>query len=299
MRVAVIDVGSNTIHLLVAAASGDGLATLEERQSRVGLGVEIEMQGRISEVKIGEAAATVRDFVATARELGCMRLVVAVTSPGRQAANAAQLIARLEEEAPLAVEVLSGGEEARFAWDGALSWCGPSEGSVLVCDVGGGSTELAFGTPADGLLWRRSLDIGSLRLTKRLLVNDPPGKELIAAARVEVDRELDGLLIPLPVRAVAVGGSARAVSKIAGKRLGAEQFSETLRVLRRWPSPRIAAEFKIDPIRARTVAAGALILTELQRRIAVPLEVVPSGLREGLALSLIARLTRSEVGIEV
>jgi exopolyphosphatase/guanosine-5'-triphosphate,3'-diphosphate pyrophosphatase len=299
MRVAVIDVGSNTIHLLVAAASGDGLATLEERQSRVGLGVEIEMQGRISEVKIGEAAATVRDFVATARELGCMRLVVAVTSPGRQAANAAQLIARLEEEAPLAVEVLSGGEEARFAWDGALSWCGPSEGSVLVCDVGGGSTELAFGTPADGLLWRRSLDIGSLRLTKRLLVNDPPGKELIAAARVEVDRELDGLLIPLPVRAVAVGGSARAVSKIAGKRLGAEQFSETLRVLRRWPSPRIAAEFKIDPTRARTVAAGALILTELQRRIAVPLEVVPSGLREGLALSLIARLTRSEVGIEV
>jgi exopolyphosphatase/guanosine-5'-triphosphate,3'-diphosphate pyrophosphatase len=289
MRVAVIDVGANTIRLLVAAASGNGLATVEERQSRVGLGAEIEMQGRISEVKIGEAASTVRGFVATARELGCMRLVVAVTSPGRQAANATQLIARLEEEAPLAVEVLSGGEEARFAWDGALSWCGPSEGSVLVCDVGGGSTELAFGTPAVGLLWQRSLDIGSLRLTRRLLVNDPPGKKLIAAARVEVDRELDGLLLPLPVRAVAVGGSARAVSKIAGKRLGAEQFSEALRVLRRWPSPRIAAEFKIDPTRARTVAAGALILAELQRRIAVPLEVVPYGLREGLALSLIAR----------
>ena len=248
-----------------------------------------EDRGRISEAKIDEAAIAVREFVSRAHELGCLRLVVAVTSPGRQAANAAQLISRLEQEACLAVEVLSGAEEARLAWDGALSRFGHREGSLLVCDVGGGSTELAFGTSADGPHWRRSIDLGSLRLTRRLLASGRPGKKRFAMAHAEVERVLDGLLMPLPARAVAVGGSARAVSKIAGESLGAEQLSEALRILRRRPSTRVTSEFGIDSARAPTVAAGALILAALQQRIAVPLEVVGAGLREGLALSLLAQ----------
>ncbi len=288
MRVAVIDVGSNTIRLLVAAAGERGLETIEEGQARVSLGADLEERGRISGGKITEAAVAVRAFVTRARKLGCVQVVVAVTSPGRQAANAPRLISRIEQEAALAVVVLSGEEEARFAWEGALLGGDPGEGSLLVCDVGGGSTELAFGMPADGLVWLSSLELGSLRLSRRLLAGGQSGKKRFAAARAEVERVLDGVLMPLPVRAVAVGGSARAVSRIAGGSLGAEQLSDALRVLRTRPSSRLTGEFGIDPARAPTVAAGALILAELQRRLAVPLDVVGTGLREGLALSLLA-----------
>jgi len=288
MRVAVIDVGSNTIRLLVAAAGDHGLDTVEKGLARVGLGGEIEERGRISEEKISEAAAAVRKFVRRAQELGCARMAIAVTSPGRQASNAAELISGIEREASHAVAVLSGEEEGRLAWDGALSRFGSSEGSLLVCDVGGGSTELAFGLPRNGPHWHRSIDIGSLRLASRMLVNGRRGKKQSAAAHAEVERLFDGLLMPLPVRAIAVGGSARAIARIAGESLGAEQLSETLRVLRRMPVRRIAGRFGIGEDRIPTVTAGALILTGLQQRIVAPFEVVEAGVREGLALSLLA-----------
>ena len=289
MRVAVIDVGSNTIRLLVAAAGDHGLDTVEKGLARVGLGGEIEERGRLSEAKIGEAAAAARKFVRRAQELGCARMAIAVTSPGRQASNAAELISRIEREASHAVAVLSGEEEARLAWDGALSRFGSSEGSLLVCDVGGGSTELAFGLPGNGPHWHHSIDIGSLRLASRMLVNGRRGKKQSAAAHAEVERLFEGLLLPLPVRAIAVGGSARAIAKIAGESLGAEQLSATLRVLRRMPVRRIAGRFGIGEDRIPTVTAGALILAELQQRIVAPFEVVEAGVREGLALSLLAQ----------
>ena len=97
------------------------------------------------------------------------------------------------------------------------------------------------------------------------------------------------MLLPLPERAFADGGSARAARKIAGASLDADELERTLQLLSRRPSAELAAEFKLDPARARTVAAGTVILAELQRRIGVPLEVVPAGLREGLALALLAR----------
>ncbi len=289
MRVAVIDVGSNTIRLLVAAAGDHGLDTVEKGLARVGLGGEIEERGHISEAKIGEAAAAARKFVRRAQELCCARMAIAVTSPGRQASNAAQLIFRLEQEAPHAVSVLSGEEEARLAWDGALSRFRSSEGSLLVCDVGGGSTELAFGLPGNGPHWHHSIDIGSLRLASRMLAMGRRGKKQSAAAHAEVERLFEGLLLPLPVRAIAVGGSARAIGKIAGESLGAEQLSQALRVLRRMPVRRIAGQFGIGEDRIPTVTAGAVILAGLQRRIVAPFEVVGAGVREGLALSLLAQ----------
>src|SRR5215470_8683130 len=102
MRVAVVDVGSNTIRLLVAAAAGDGLRKVHERTARVGLGAEIELSGSIAPATIDAAAATVARFAEKARELGSGRVVVVAASPGRQAENAGELVARLEEETGLA-----------------------------------------------------------------------------------------------------------------------------------------------------------------------------------------------------
>lgn len=286
MRVAVVEVGSNTIRLLVARAGARTLTKLHERTARVGLGAEIELRGCMADETIEAAAATVGHFAAQARELGSRRLAVVAASPGRQAGNADELVARIERETGIPVRVLSREEEARLAWHGALSRSAAIAGEAVVCDVGGGSTQVAFGTVDHGPRSLRSFDIGSLRLTTRLLAQDPPGKRSLAAAREEVARELDRLSLPASTRALAVGGSARAARRIVGKELGETELAHVLHVLRKRPSAKVASEFKIDPTRARTVAAGVVILAEIQRRAGRPLEVVPGGLREGLALSL-------------
>jgi exopolyphosphatase/guanosine-5'-triphosphate,3'-diphosphate pyrophosphatase len=289
MRVAVVDVGSNTIRLLVAVVAAEGLRKIHERTARVGLGAEIESHGSMAPATIDVAAKAVARFADEARERRSGRVVVVAASPGRQAVNAAQLIARLEEETGLAVQVLSREDEARLAWRGALSNFEGIEGDTVVCDVGGGSTQIAFGRPDGGPRSLRSFDIGSLRLTVRLLSADPPGKKSLAAARAEVARELDRLSVPASTRALAVGGSARATGRIVGRTLGEDELADALRVLRKRPSAKVATDFKIDPTRARTVAAGVVILSEVQRRVGRPLEVVQGGLREGLVLSLDAK----------
>jgi exopolyphosphatase/guanosine-5'-triphosphate,3'-diphosphate pyrophosphatase len=291
MRVGVIDVGSNTIRLLAAEAAPGGIAAVRELKARVGLGAEVELHGRISSVKLAEAAATVRTFATEARELGCARLEIVVASPGRQAENAGRLIQLLARSTAAPVRVLSQEEEAHLAYVGALAVVRPTGRTVAVCDVGGGSTQIAFGEPGKEPIWLRSVDIGSLRLTTRLLHRDPPGEKAISAARAAVREEFAGLATPLPKAAYAVGGSARALRKLVGRALGADELGEAVSILRRTPIDDVVAVCGIDRERARTLTAGAIILAEVQLRLAVPLEVVRAGLREGLALTLLEERT--------
>jgi exopolyphosphatase / guanosine-5'-triphosphate,3'-diphosphate pyrophosphatase len=157
---------------------------------------------------------------------------------------------------------------------------------VAVCDVGGGSTQVAVGTRQAGLAWIRSVDIGSMRLTSRLLDDDPPGDAAVARARTEVDRLLDGFVPPAPETALAVGGSARALRSIVGGILGADELHEVAGILARTPAADITALYGIEPERVRTLASGAVILGALQERLHVQLRVVRGGVREGAALEL-------------
>ena len=288
MNVAVIDVGSNTIRMLVARREGDVLVPVAQRRARVGLGADVERNGRISGAKLREAAERVRAYADEARRLGSARTVVVAASPGRQAANAGELIRLLAQAGRVAVRVLSPEEEGALAFDGALAAIRPPEGLVAVCDVGGGSTQLAVGTRDAGPVWIRSIDIGSLRLTTRSLPNDPPGKKAMTAARAVVAAEFAGLAPPLPASTYAVGGSARALAKIWGPVLGSEELREALRLLQKRPSGDVAKDVAVAPARASMLAAGALILAEVQTRLGTPLQVVRAGLREGVALSLLA-----------
>jgi exopolyphosphatase/guanosine-5'-triphosphate,3'-diphosphate pyrophosphatase len=287
MNVAVVDVGANTIRLLVAEQLADGLRAVRQSKARVGLGAEVEANGRISSAKIAEAAATVESFTSEARMLGCSRVEVIVASPGRQAANAGKLVRALATAARAPVRVLSRDEEALLAYDGATHRAPPRPGAVAVCDVGGGSTQVVIGTDA-GPVWMRSVDIGSLRLTTRMLAADQPSKQEVVAARAEVERLFAGFSSPLPGSALAVGGSARAIRTGCGPVLGEDELRFAVRLLRKRSPGEVSASFGIDPERVRTMTAGALILSEVQRRLAVPLEVVSEGLREGLALALLS-----------
>jgi len=291
MRVAVIDVGSNTLRLLVAGRAPKGLAVVRERKEWVRLGTEIAVTGALSQAKLDDATEVVSAFAQEARQLGCSRIEVLVASPGRQAENAGELVRALERASAATVRVLRRDEEARLGFEGAVANADVGRESVAVCDVGGGSTQLAIGTATGGPVWLRSIDIGSLRLATQAFENDPPGKKGIAAARELVRAQFDGLAVPLPMAGLAVGGSARALRRLVGDVLGEDELREAVRMLRKEPALEVARRCGIAPERARTLAAGALILSEVQRRLATPFRVVRGGVREGAALELADELS--------
>jgi exopolyphosphatase/guanosine-5'-triphosphate,3'-diphosphate pyrophosphatase len=283
----VIDAGANTLRLLVARQKRDALATLCEERVRLGLGEEIERQGRLSETTLAKVAAAASAQAERARFLRCDRLEVLVTSPGRQSANADQLRHTLERATGAPVRLLSGEEEGVLGYAGAVSGCRKLPKSVAVCDVGGGSTQVVIGTPSGGAAWARSFDIGSLRLTRRSLPGDPPGAEAIAAAGLEAERQLEGLVPPAAKAALAVGGSARAAAKIVGEHLGPKELERAVELLSSRHREDVSARFRIAPQRAETLLAGVLILAEVQRRLGVPFRLGAGGVREGAALELL------------
>jgi exopolyphosphatase/guanosine-5'-triphosphate,3'-diphosphate pyrophosphatase len=284
MPVGIIDVGSNTVRLYV---EHDG-EEIRREKAMVRLGDAIERLGSVPEAKLDETAALIERFVSDAREEGASQVEVLVTSPGRQARNGAELLERIAAAAGGApVRLLSAQEEGRLAFLGAIEGAGgPSRRRVAVCDVGGGSSQVAIGSRREGLAWIRSVDIGSMRLTSRLLEDDPPGDGAIARARVELERLLDGFSPPEADVALAVGGSARGLRAIVGSVLGADELDEVAGILARTPAYDITTLYGVEPARVRTLAAGAVILGALQQLLGLPLRVTRGGVREGAAIEI-------------
>jgi exopolyphosphatase/guanosine-5'-triphosphate,3'-diphosphate pyrophosphatase len=286
MPVGVIDVGSNTVRLLLAR---DGSPVLNLR-APLGLGECVERLGRIPDAKLAEAAQIVTAFVDSAWAEGATQLEVLITSPGRQAANGAELLTALSAASTAPARILSADEEGRLAFAGALTAAGGMPNRpVAVVDVGGGSAQVAAGTRRTGAHWVRSIDLGSRRLTSRLLGDDPPGAAAIAAARSEVEHSLDGFLPPTTRTVLAVGGSARALRRIVGGRLGAEELAEATAILSVTRQSELIDRYDLNPQRAATLAGGAVILSALQQRLGAPMKVVRAGLRDGAVLQLAER----------
>jgi exopolyphosphatase/guanosine-5'-triphosphate,3'-diphosphate pyrophosphatase len=285
MRVGVLDIGANTARLVVFER---GLERVAEDRAALGLGAEIEATGRISPEKLVEVEEASARMLATGRAAGAARVEVLVTSPGRQSENGVELAAAIRRGTGHEPLLLSAEDEARLGYAGALAAARTGDGPIAVCDVGGGSAQLAIG-PADGEpVWLRSIDLGSLRLSRRLLAGDPPTVDQLLAAAAAVEESLDGMAPPLPQTALAVGGTARALKKIIGPTLGPGQLAEALDVLAAKPAKKIAATYGIDRWRAEVLPGGALILRALQQRLLRPLEVVRGGVREGAALAIFA-----------
>jgi exopolyphosphatase/guanosine-5'-triphosphate,3'-diphosphate pyrophosphatase len=288
MRVAVIDVGSNTVRLLVAALKNGSVKPVREERTAVGLAREIERTGRIAEKKIERAAQVARRYARDAAKAGAERVDVLVTAPGRQSENGADLVDALVSATGLGVRALSAEEEGGLAFAGVVSTFPDRPASIAVCDVGGGSTQIVFGT-AEGPAWFKTLDIGSLRLAQRHALSDPPTRAELGRVREDVEGSFDGVASPLPRCAVATGGTARALKKIVGRTLGPKELVEAEAVLRAAPACEIADEYRIPLWRAEIVPAGVVVLSAAQRRLGVPFVVARAGLREGAALELLAR----------
>jgi exopolyphosphatase / guanosine-5'-triphosphate,3'-diphosphate pyrophosphatase len=273
----------------VASADDGRLVPVREDRVQLSLGEEIERSGSVGEKKLEEAAATARMHVRRARKLGCSAVDVLVTSPGRQARNGDELVARLARATGVPTRVLTATEEGELAWRGALAAAGKLPATVAVCDVGGGSAQITVGSPSGRPAWVCSADIGSLRLTRRAFRNDPPGPDELEHAAQIVAGAFADITAPLPLAAIAVGGTARALRRVVGNELTEEQLETAVRKLAKRASRKIAKDYGVDQARARTLTAGAVIFVEVQRRLGVPLQVGRGGLREGAALELLAQ----------
>lgn len=287
MRVGIVDVGSNTVRLLVADVRGGDVDPVHEERAFLGLGAELLAHDRIRRRKLRELARVTEGYAASARRLGVRALETVVTAPGRQG-DAEPLLAVLADSTDARVRVASAEEEGELAFAGALARSCLDEGVVAVCDVGGGSTEIVVGTPLLGPAWVRSVDVGALRLTAARLHGDPPSPAEIEVARDVVAAHIGALTPPRPEVALATGGSARAVAKLVGGRYGPAELDRVLAQLLEHPAGPTAARLGLRPERARTLAAGVLVLRQVSALLGVPFTPARGGIREGAALALAA-----------
>ncbi|MBA2333232.1 MAG: hypothetical protein H0V94_10640, partial [Actinobacteria bacterium] len=222
MKVGVVDVGSNTVRLLVASVGSGEVRSLEEGRAHLGLGEEILLHGRIRRRKLDELDAVVTEFARIARKHRVRELETVVTAPGRQGGESERLLEVLRRATDGPVRVVSAENEGRLAYTGAVARTSVGPGVVAVCDVGGGSTEIVVGTALLGPAWVRSVDIGSLRLTASLLHGNPPTRTEVESARASIREAFSGIAPPAPELALATGGSARAIARIVGGAYDAE-----------------------------------------------------------------------------
>jgi exopolyphosphatase / guanosine-5'-triphosphate,3'-diphosphate pyrophosphatase len=277
------------MRLLVAKQGRRGLDPILRRRAHVGLAIDIERHGWISAEKLTHVRQLAARYTLLARDSGVSRLVVLVTSPGRQSGNASELHDVLAAATGERVRQLSAEEEGRLAYAGAVGPCRSVPESIAVIDLGGGSTQVMVGT-REAPAWLRSLDLGSLRLTERFVHTNPPIPSVLDAVASVVEREFESLTPPLPISALATGGTARALRRMVGRRLGEKNLNAVLALLTAKTAEEVAADYEVPVERARVLPAGTIVLREAHRRLGVKLEVAKGGVREGALRGVFAEL---------
>ncbi len=304
MRLGVLDIGSNTVHLLVADVHPGGRPQgTSSKRTVLRLMRYLEKDGSISRkgVRALEDAVTEARRVAKAERVE--ELLATATSAVREATNGPEVIARIEKALGQRLQVLGGEEEARLTFLAARRWFGWSAGQILLFDIGGGSLEVASG--GDELPdTAASVPLGAGRMTVQFLPDDPPGEQAVA----ELEEHARAVLAPVAERFASqprpdhVVGSSKAIrslAKLAGYPVpgwsGIERMVLPRGALGSW-IPRLAripasARQELPGITAdRTVqiVAGAVVLHTAMRMLDVDeLEVSPWALREGVLLRYI------------
>lgn len=288
-RHSVIDVGSNTIHLLVGEVKNGEVLPVTGEKVSARLGSGVDKNGRIEEERLGLAAHAIGLFADIAAMNGAPEPAILATSAVRDAKNGDELTERVKESTGLTMRLISGEEEANLGFRGAVSAVGdnPWEGAALVVDLGGGSAQLILGEAAGGPLMQVSVPLGSNRTTEKFVDNNPPKKKELKALSEHVEKTLPDWNLTERVPVVAVGGSARAILKLTHDELTAERLWALSEELLDWKSAELAREFGLAPERARVMPAAATTLATVLEHFDKPdLVVVRGGIREGALLAL-------------
>jgi exopolyphosphatase/guanosine-5'-triphosphate,3'-diphosphate pyrophosphatase len=283
-----IDIGSNTTRVLVADAGNGELRELLQRRAFTRIGAGMKPGEEIPREKIEEVADVVASHRELAERAGADPVRTVATAAIRCAANRDEFVEVVSERGGVEVSILDGEDEARLAFLGATRTLGRElEGTVGVVDVGGGSTEIAIGTVAGGVTWWASFRLGSGQLADEFIRDaDPPSPDCLATMRAYAADVLEQIDVPRPDTAVAVGGSAASLRRLAGAVLEPDTTERVLRSLCSAPCEHISERFALDPQRVRLLPAGILILDAASHRLGCPLMIGKGGLREGVVLEL-------------
>jgi exopolyphosphatase / guanosine-5'-triphosphate,3'-diphosphate pyrophosphatase len=283
-----IDIGSNTTRLLVAEPEEGRLRKVMEQRAYTRIGKGASKNGKITAEKIAEVVEVVTTQVRLAEQLGAEVIKTVATAAIREAKNRDKVVREIEETAGVQVDVLDEEEEGRLAFIGATKSLGhPVQGTVAVVDVGGGSSEVIFGTVPDGVTEVKSFKIGSGSLTEDHLDFDPPSAAEIRGLRDHIADFFDGVELEHPDQAVAVGGSATSLRTLVGAVLEYETLERAVRVLSSDEIVEVAKRFELDSRRVKLLPAGVLLLEKFSQMLGQPLQIGKGGLREGIILTLL------------
>jgi len=265
-RVAAIDCGTNSIRLLIAdvTESFDGTKDLRDlhREMRiVRLGEGVDATKRLDPEALERTRVALVDYAVAIRRKGVERVRMVATSATRDASNRDDFFGMVRDTLGIDAEVISGDEEARLSFQGAVGDLDPDDGPFVVTDVGGGSTEVVVGTIADGVTAARSVDVGSVRLTERCLPGDPPAEADVEKAREVAHGILADAFAEVPVEGVRTWvGVAGTITTLAGIAQDLPEYDSEaihLSTLTRADVHRVA-ELLISSPRAEREKLGAL-----------------------------------------
>jgi exopolyphosphatase/guanosine-5'-triphosphate,3'-diphosphate pyrophosphatase len=288
MVCAAIDIGSNTTRVLVAEPQEGQLRKVMEQRAYTRIDKASKQKGKIVPEKIAELADVVATQVRLAEEMEAKAIRIVATAAIREAKNTDDVVAEISRVSGMPVDVLSEQDEGRLAFLGATKTLGhPVDGEVAVVDVGGGSSEIIFGSFDQGVREVLSFKIGSGALADDFLANDPPSAGEIRSIRDEIGDFFEDVEVDHPDQAVAVGGSATSLRTLVGAVLEYETLERAVRVLAGDPIIEVAKMFELDPRRVRILPAGVLILEKLSELLGQPLQIGKGGLREGVILDLL------------
>jgi exopolyphosphatase/guanosine-5'-triphosphate,3'-diphosphate pyrophosphatase len=301
MRLGVLDVGSNTVHLLVVDAHRGGQPTPQlSRKSVLRLAEHIDKRGDLAlegaDALVGAALGARRQ----ARELECDELLAFATSAVRDARNSAEVLARVAEDAGVDLEVLTGEDEATLTFLAVRRWFGWSAGRLLCLDIGGGSLELGVGdheVPEVAL----SIPLGAGRLTREWLDGDPPSKQSVEQLRGYVADQLAApsrklLADSRPDRVVASSKTFRTLARLAGaapskdgqrapRSLHMNGLRQVIGFISRMAAADLAELDGVSAARAHQTLAGAVVAEQAMLALGVTqLDLCPWALREGVIL---------------
>jgi exopolyphosphatase/guanosine-5'-triphosphate,3'-diphosphate pyrophosphatase len=305
MRVAVVDLGTNTTRVLVADVENGKVEELERRTTVTRLGEGVDASGRLSEIAIERVAKVLEDYRRVIDELEPERLVGLATSAVRDADNGDEFRQLLHDRFGIDVKIIPGEEEARLTFIGATAAREPGEGPLMVIDIGGGSTEFVVGRAREAPDFSVSTNAGSVRQTERHLHSDPPAPQELNDLRAEVRQIIAGA-VPEDVRTtveagIAVAGTATSLAaidqeldrydpkRVHGYRLTLEACERMLGELAALPLEERRGVKGLHKDRAPTIVAGAAILVEAIRVFGLDsIEVSEADILHGAALDAAA-----------
>jgi len=305
MRIAALDLGSNSFHLLVADVHPDGpFEAITREKEMLRLGDEVARDGRISGSSADRAVASVRRLKQLADASGAQEVIAKATSAIRSAVNGSELVDRIEAETGVDVEVISGLEEARLIFAAVRASLVLEPAPALCVDIGGGSVEISIGDGA-GLRWATSVPLGVGRLTADLIRSDPPSRSdrtaLEARIRDELAPFVDDVRARVPKMSVGTSGTINDLARLAaenddgdipasanGLRIHADRIQALQHRIVRMPAADRRRLPGIEDKRADLLPAGVTLLATIFDVFEID-EMVTSdwALREGIVLDAV------------